>query len=60
MYNPDWAVMRENKENEMKKVDQGSVSEGGEQAENGAEKPEPKRGTLLSVWKFLGFKKQIT
>lgn len=52
--------MRENKENEMKKVDQGSVSEGGEQAENGAEKPEPKRGTLLSVWKFLGFKKQIT
>lgn len=41
----------------MKKVDQGSVSEGGDQAENGAEKLGPKRGALLSAWKFFGFKK---
>lgn len=45
MYKPDWAVLSENEENEMKKVDQGSVSEDGEQAENGAEKHGPKRGT---------------
>lgn len=34
----------------MKKMDQGSVSEGGEQAENGAEELGPKRGTMLAVW----------
>lgn len=40
----------------VKKMDQGSVSEVGEQAENGDEELGPKRGAMLAVWKFLGFK----
>lgn len=40
----------------VKKMDQGSISEVGEQAENGDEELGPQRGAMLAVWKFLGFK----